>query len=271
MSPISPISRRSPVRPSRFLAAAVGLAALCYAGRLAIGPARGLQAEYFAGEHPGGAPALSGVDRDVTTDSVMRRWYGAMPDTFSAQWFGYLAAPSAGRYTFALTSDDAARLSVDGRLLIDNGGRHAASSRTAETDLTRGPHAILIEFTQYGGDFAIGWAWGRDARSLAPVPSWATSPYKAALSRVVVAHMLDLVAIASLAVAMALAGWIVWRDREWFARHPRWATLGLFVVLALAHTWPLASDPAHLARHDNRDTMLNEWIVAWVAHQMPRP
>jgi hypothetical protein len=48
------------------------------------------------------------------------------------------------------------------------------------------------------------------------------------------------------------------------------ATFGLFVALAIVHTWPLASDPAHLARHDNRDTMLNEWIVAWVAHQAPR-
>jgi PA14 domain-containing protein len=270
MSPVSPNSRRSTVRPSRFLAAAVGLAALCYASRLAIGPEHGLQAEYFAGEHPGGAPALSGVDRDVTTDSVQRRWYGAMSDTFSAQWFGYLTAPSAGRYTFGLTSDDAARLSVDGRLLIDNSGRHAAITRTAETELARGPHAVLIEFTQYGGDFAIGWQWGRDARSLVPVPSWATTPYRAMLWRVVGAHLLDLVAIAALAMALVLAGWIGWRNREWFSRHPRWATLGLFVALAIVHTWPLASDPAHLARHDNRDTMLNEWIVAWVAHQMPR-
>jgi hypothetical protein len=35
------------------------------------------------------------------------------------------------------------------------------------------------------------------------------------------------------------------------------------------HTWPLATDPGGLSRHDNADTMLNEWIVAWVAHQAP--
>jgi hypothetical protein len=36
------------------------------------------------------------------------------------------------------------------------------------------------------------------------------------------------------------------------------------------HTWPLATGPAVLSRHDNADAMLNEWIVAWVAHQAPR-
>lgn len=36
----------------------------------------------------------------------------------------------------------------------------------------------------------------------------------------------------------------------------------------MLHTWPLASDPAHLSRLDNDDTAFNTWIVAWVAHQL---
>src|SRR5262249_39844182 len=28
--------------------------------------------------------------------------------------------------------------------------------------------------------------------------------------------------------------------------------------------------PAHLSRNDNADTVLNEWTLAWVAHQLPR-
>lgn len=241
-----------------------------YASSLIVGPVHGLQAEYFASDQLGGTPAFAGIDRDVSTDRVTRRWYGAMPDAFSAQWFGYLTAPQSGRYTFALTSDDAGALSVDGRRLIDNGGRHAATTRTADVDLTRGPHAVLVEFMQYGGEFAIEWRWGRDSRSLAPVPSWAISPYKAPLWRVMAARLLELSALVLSAFAVLILGWIVWRERGWLARHPRWATLGLFVVFAIVQTWPLASDPAHLARHDNRDTMLNEWIVAWVAHQAPR-
>lgn len=50
----------------------------------------------------------------------------------------------------------------------------------------------------------------------------------------------------------------------------RWlATLGLFGVLAVVHSWPLASDLAHLSRLDNDDAALNTWIVAWTAHILP--
>jgi hypothetical protein len=50
-----------------------------------------------------------------------------------------------------------------------------------------------------------------------------------------------------------------------------WAVLGalaLFVVLACLHLWPLASAPGTLSRNDNGDTILHEWIMAWVAHQI---
>jgi hypothetical protein len=44
----------------------------------------------------------------------------------------------------------------------------------------------------------------------------------------------------------------------------------VFALLAAAHTWPLARNPAHLSRNDNGDTLLNTWAIAWVAHQLPR-
>lgn len=40
--------------------------------------------------------------------------------------------------------------------------------------------------------------------------------------------------------------------------------------MAVLHSWPLASDPAGLGRLDNHDAELNTWIVAWVAHILPR-
>ena len=43
----------------------------------------------------------------------------------------------------------------------------------------------------------------------------------------------------------------------------------LFLSLSVLHTWPLGSDPAGLSRNDNADTMLNTWVVAWVAHRLP--
>lgn len=46
------------------------------------------------------------------------------------------------------------------------------------------------------------------------------------------------------------------------------ASLFLFGVLAVAHTWPLATNPGVLSRNDNGDAVLHEWILAWVAHQV---
>ena len=40
--------------------------------------------------------------------------------------------------------------------------------------------------------------------------------------------------------------------------------------LAIIHTWPLATAPGTWCRNDNGDAQLNEWILAWVAHQLPR-
>jgi hypothetical protein len=44
------------------------------------------------------------------------------------------------------------------------------------------------------------------------------------------------------------------------------AALLLCAALAVLHTWPLASAPGTLSRNDNKDTVLNTWALAWVAH-----
>lgn len=53
-------------------------------------------------------------------------------------------------------------------------------------------------------------------------------------------------------------------------RRSRLAQLAFFAAFAVLHTWPLAGDLGGWSRLDNADTALNTWIVAWVAHQLPR-
>ena len=53
-------------------------------------------------------------------------------------------------------------------------------------------------------------------------------------------------------------------------RSRRAAAFAICLLLAIAHTWPLALNPGRYSRNDNADTQLNEWIMAWVAHQLPR-
>src|SRR4051812_12842051 len=53
--------------------------------------------------------------------------------------------------------------------------------------------------------------------------------------------------------------------------HSRRATaMAICVLLAVAHTWPLMLHPGRLSLNGNADAQLNEWILAWVAHQLPR-
>lgn len=55
------------------------------------------------------------------------------------------------------------------------------------------------------------------------------------------------------------------------ARHSSWVFPLLFtLVLSIVHTWPLVTNPAALSSNDNADAQLNEWILAWVAHALPR-
>ena len=46
------------------------------------------------------------------------------------------------------------------------------------------------------------------------------------------------------------------------------AALLFFGVMAMVHSWPLASDLGHLSRLDNHDAELDTWIVTWVAHAL---
>jgi hypothetical protein len=52
---------------------------------------------------------------------------------------------------------------------------------------------------------------------------------------------------------------------------PHWRrAVAVAIALAIVHTWPLATAPATLSLNYNGDVMLNEWIVAWVQHQLLR-
>jgi hypothetical protein len=53
-----------------------------------------------------------------------------------------------------------------------------------------------------------------------------------------------------------------------FRSRAPWLVLILFILLAVVHTWPLASAPGRLGRNAQADTQLNAWTMAWVAHQI---
>jgi PA14 domain len=275
--------RSAPNPPSRLrrfggaglLTMALGIAALAGIGRAALGVSHGLSAEYFDNPDRAGTPASSGVDLEPSTYQLSHRWRAAPPETFSARWRGYLAVNRSDLYRFATTSDDGSWVYVDGRLVVDNGGTHGPLTRSGQIFLERGPHFVLVEYFQAGGPLALEWSWARDAAPLVPVPAWLLSQRRASYATAVAARVLEWVLWIALtaAVTSALILALPYARRLpplGVVRQPRLAALALFILLAVLHTWPLATDPAHLSRNENGDTVLNTWIVAWVIHAAPR-
>jgi PA14 domain len=257
--------------------------------RRATSDVAGLNAEYIPGDAGAGEPVVKRIDADVSAAGVASVWRGFPPDRFRIRWFGYLTVGRAGTYIFATSSDDGSVLSIDGRTIVDNSGRHGTQTVTGRIALDAGPHFVLIEYTQLGGDYDMAWSWARDGEAPAPVQAWLLSPRRVTYARVLLAHWLDVGRTALGTLALLVGVWLVIRypGRRFTQRilqqpadtggRPgvlRIGTIGvaslvLFVALAILQTWPLASDPGHLSRNDNGDTMLNEWTLAWVAHQAP--
>ncbi len=199
-----------------------------------------------------------------------RVWKGGAPGVFSVRWVGFLHVLEAGPYTFTVTSDDGALVAIDGVLAIDNGGRHGPQTVNSTLPLTAGPHSVVIDFTQFGGGFTFEWQWALAGSAPALVQPWLLSPVKSSAGAVRTWHLVDVAVQSLLSLAALLLVPLAWLRRDWLAAHPRASALVFFTLLAVVHTWPLATDLAHLTRHDNRDSILNEWIVGWVAHQLPR-
>ncbi len=98
-------------------------------------------------------------------------------DTFVTEVTGYLNVTTPGTYYFRLTSDDGARLLLDGETVVDHPGRHGATPKDGAADLTAGPHALRID--HFDGEFgqALKLEWqppGADGFTLVPTSALST-------------------------------------------------------------------------------------------------
>jgi hypothetical protein len=272
---------------------AVALAAWALAGiaRFGFEVRPGLRGRFFASLDWSGAAAQSAIQPDLNTAAIARGWRFTPPDVFSIRWSGYLYAAREAPYTFRLTSDDGSQLYVDGRIVVDNAGARGLATQTGNVVLAAGPHAIVVNYVNAAGPYAFDWAWSANGSPLGPVAGWLLSTKPRSFGSLLAARALAwlwlllslgvpvLLTVALLATGLwpapaqepaARAGRPGAQSKPSLARRRAMASLAFFAAAALAQTWPLARDPTHLSRNDNADTMLNEWAIAWVAHELPR-
>lgn len=91
------------------------------------------------------APGLSILPPAIR--SVYTSWY-------VVKCSGLLAVTESGWYSFELSSDDGANLSVGGAL-INNDGIHATSTKSAAKYLSRGMVSFALDYLDAGGSHAL--------------------------------------------------------------------------------------------------------------------
>jgi cytochrome c len=85
--------------------------------------------------------------------------FGTEPDHFYVHITGFLHAPTAGEYTFRLTSDDGSKLRINGRVVIDHDGLHGAVPMLGNVTLAAGEHPIEIEYFENTVDEMLKLEW----------------------------------------------------------------------------------------------------------------
>jgi len=86
-------------------------------------------------------------------DEELRRTVGNAHFGLVASTAIQIDAP--GRYRLSVVSDDGVRVRIGGRTVLENWTWHAPTRDVAETDLTAGPHEILLEYFQIDGAAAL--------------------------------------------------------------------------------------------------------------------
>jgi hypothetical protein len=174
----------------------------------------GLTATYFADAGWSSTPVRSTIDPQPSADHMIGAWRGSAPDTFSTTWTGSFIVLRGGSYTFATVSDDGSAVYVDGRLVVDNGGHHAARTVSGGIHLDRGVHAIFVKYFQDGGGLAFELLWGRGGGALGPISAWALAPRRVEFPRFLASVILRRVWLAAVwlwfaavAAVLATAAW----------------------------------------------------------------
>ncbi|WBA42295.1 cadherin-like domain-containing protein [Hymenobacter canadensis] len=141
--------------------------------------ASGLSSDYYAGYFADNlaffgstTPGLTRIDPQLSytnsTTTAVDGWgniippasgTGTDPNQFSSRHRGSIFIPTAGAYTFYLTSDDASYFWVDGgvfaptigNVTINNGGAHGPVTVQATVTLSAGLHNVLVYFGEQTG------------------------------------------------------------------------------------------------------------------------
>ena len=141
----------------------------------------GLLGQYYA-DATFGTLAFARVDPGVAAD-----WGTGSPDAalgsdaFSVRWSGQVEAKFTETYSFSLNTADAARLWVNGRLLVDgfaaagsgaSGQGITGQGMSGTIDLVAGRrYDVVLEYAETGGAAAVSLRWSSASQAVETIPA----------------------------------------------------------------------------------------------------
>ncbi len=121
----------------------------------------GLRGEYFSNPTLAGSPALTRLDSKLDFSWQEGAPEKSLPsDGFSVRWTGKLVPKETGHYLLSLAGDDGYRLSLDGKVVVDDWTDHALRTRGTVTMLEAGrAYDLVLEYYERGGGAAFRFSY----------------------------------------------------------------------------------------------------------------
>ena len=133
-------------------------------------PAGSWKGEYFANRNLSGNPALTRTDLAIDFNWGRNAPAPGLPvDDISVRWTRQ-ANFDAAVYRFKVLVDDGARFYVDNQLVLDEWEDESAREFTVEVGLTKGSHALKLEYYEHRFDARIRLTW--EKVSSPSFPDW---------------------------------------------------------------------------------------------------
>jgi len=142
-------------------------------------PSAGLVAQFFRrGDFAN--PVVTRIDRNIDFLWGWDRPDPAVdPDDFTARWTGWLTPPAAGEYVMSTIADDAARVWLDGQLVIDDWTESFPHRKSAMIRLEGKRYAVRVEYGENNLSALMSLRWrrpGADREEAIPAAAFSHDP-----------------------------------------------------------------------------------------------
>jgi cytochrome c len=88
--------------------------------------------------------------------------FGGLDEDFVLTGRGYIYAEKEIKAALRVLSDDGSRVTIDGKVILDNDGMHGTESKESNVVLSPGYHPLIIEYLQGKGGRYLSFEWKPD-------------------------------------------------------------------------------------------------------------